>query len=160
MTQLLKITHRSCCEQLHVGTIFSLCITAQKEACGYSSTRGVKLSSMKSKCLFGREKRVPAWIFSQQGGQRFGKLEDISTTPQQTAPQVRGRFCFLGEGPPSLIWGGSGTFNVSVDLLLRVQVVEPLQDLLQHGGNLSLIERTRPQLHTHTHTENKVMTQI
>lgn len=41
------------------------------------------------------------------------------------------------------------TFDVSVDLLLRVQVVEALQDLLQHGGNLSFIKRTRPELHTH-----------
>lgn len=41
------------------------------------------------------------------------------------------------------------TFNVPVDLLLRVEVIEPLQDLLQHGGYLRLIEWTRPQLDKH-----------
>jgi len=35
-----------------------------------------------------------------------------------------------------------------VDLLLRVKVVQTLQDLLQHGGDLGLVKGTRPQLHT------------
>lgn len=39
---------------------------------------------------------------------------------------------------------GSHTFDVSVDLLLGVQVVETLQDLLQHGGDLGLIKWTCP----------------
>lgn len=43
------------------------------------------------------------------------------------------------------------TFNVPVDLFFRVQVVEPFQDLLQHGGDLILIKRTRPQLEKYTH---------
>lgn len=41
-----------------------------------------------------------------------------------------------------------------MDLLLRVQVVEPLEDLLQHGGNLSLVKWTRPQLCTHTTSDD------
>ena len=45
MTRLLKIIHRPCCEQFHVGTIFFLpnytylaVITAQKEACTCTET--------------------------------------------------------------------------------------------------------------------------
>lgn len=42
--------------------------------------------------------------------------------------------------------GGRRTFDVSVDLLLRVEVVQTLQDLLQHGGDLGLIKGTRAKL--------------
>lgn len=47
------------------------------------------------------------------------------------------------------------TFDVPVDLFFRVQVVKAFQDLLQHGGNLRLIEWTRPQLdnYKHIHTD-------
>lgn len=44
------------------------------------------------------------------------------------------------------------TFDVPVDLFFRVQIVEPLQYLLQHGGDLRLVERTRPQLEKEPHT--------
>lgn len=47
------------------------------------------------------------------------------------------------------------TFDVSVDLLLRVQVVQTLQDLLQHGGDLRLVEGPRPQLQTDAARVNK-----
>lgn len=60
------------------------------------------------------------------------------------------------EGQAAVVLNPIHTFDVPVDLLLRVQVVKPLQDLLEHGGNLRLVKRTCPQLrvYTHTHTHN------
>jgi hypothetical protein len=45
------------------------------------------------------------------------------------------------------------TFDISVDLPLGVEVVQALQDLLQHGGNLELIKGPCSQLHT-KHSEH------
>lgn len=43
------------------------------------------------------------------------------------------------------------TFDVPVDLLLTVQVVQPSEDLSHDGGYVGLRQGPRPQLHTHTH---------
>lgn len=43
------------------------------------------------------------------------------------------------------------TFNISVDFLFRVQILQPFQDLSQYCGNLHFIQGTRLQLEEQIH---------
>lgn len=40
----------------------------------------------------------------------------------------------------------SPTFDISVDLLLRVQILQALEDFPQDGGNLGLVQSSRLHL--------------
>lgn len=101
-----------------------------------------------------------SWQQSQGAAPRDHSSEDGVLSPRGPPPgPARTATCHRLPSRPQQSGQGRagshapGTFDVSVDLPFRVEVVQALEDLPQDGGDVGLLQRARLQLQTDRQTD-------